>query len=89
MIGKHHAGAIFKVDLLASIVLDGSLPFEEAVDKLMHDFRDPKFNSAREDFELELKLTMGAPVTKEFPPTAVIESIKARAAGWVAFLTVQ
>ena len=81
MIGKHHAGAIFRVDEYADLVLEGVLSFDNAVDKLMRRFSQPKFQSVRADFAYELNLTMTAPTTQEFPPTAEIEAIKVRQMG--------
>lgn len=59
MIGKHHAEAIFKTEMLGVQVADGSLTFDMAVNMLMTQFP----GSVRAAFETELRLWLDAPNT--------------------------
>lgn len=84
MIGKHHAVAIFLIDLVADLVLDGALSLGQAQEHLVKRFPRPTFESVPQDFALELTLTMEAPKTEDFPPTAAIAAIKPEAWASVA-----
>ena len=69
LIGGAVAMAIKSVDTTVRLLRKGYLSYEVALDELLQEFasHDPK----RSDMDAELRLTLQAPITSEFPPSEV------------------